>query len=155
MELRDQVHKIAQDQLADDSHFIVDVTVSKSKGPKKVAVLLDGDQGVTIDDCANLSRSVSAQLEAEDLIDGAYTLEVSSPGVDFPLQSERQYKKNVGRQLKVTLEEGKPVKGRLESYNDTHITLTQEKGKGKKKETKTVEIPLENIKKTIVQISFK
>lgn len=153
--LKDQILEIANRHLKDEKHFIVDVVISAKKGPNKVSVFLDGDDGVNIDDCADLSRAISTEIEEGNLIEDAYRIEVSSPGVDFPLTLERQYKKNIGRNVKVTLNEGKDVKGELKAYDDKKITLEVTKGNGKKKETEEVEIPLLNIKKTIVQISFK
>ncbi|MEP2773181.1 MAG: ribosome assembly cofactor RimP [Fulvivirga sp.] len=155
MNLEDKIKEIANKHLADKSHFVVDVNISTRKGPSKVLVLLDGDEGVNIDDCADLSRAISAELEENDTMESAYTLEVSSPGVDYPLTLGRQFQKNIGRQVKVTKEDGKDIKGELKAYNDKSITLQKEKGKGKKKEIEEIEIPLQDIKKTIVQISFK
>ncbi|MBL6444981.1 ribosome assembly cofactor RimP [Fulvivirga sp. 29W222] len=155
MNLQEQVAKIAENNLSDKNHFLVDVVISSSKGPKKVLVLLDGDQGVTIDDCADLSRAIGNELEEKGLIEEAFRLEVSSPGVDYPLQSIRQYKKNIDRSVKVIPKEGKEVKGILKSADETKIVVDQEVKKGKKTEYKEVEIPLSEINKTIVQISFK
>lgn len=155
MKLEDQILEVANNNLSDPSHFIVDIDISKGKGPKKVKILLDGDEGVNIDDCADLSRAVSNEIEEKNLIDTAYTLEVSSPGIDFPLTTERQYKKNIGRKVKVQLHDDKELKGELKQVANDVITVTAAKGKGKNKEREEVEIPLSNIKKTIVQISFK
>jgi len=153
--VKEQILEIANKHLSDESHFIVDVVISAKKGPNKVLVLLDGDEGVNIDDCADLSRAVSHEIEEKGIIDDAYRLEVSSPGVDFPLTMDRQYKKNIGRVVKASLHDGQTIKGELKSYDDKSLTIETAKGKGKKKETEAVEIPLLNIKKTIVQISFK
>lgn len=155
MELKEQIAQIAQDHITDNSQFLVDVVISSNKGPKKVLVLLDGDNGVTIEDCADLSRAISHELEERNLIEDAFKLEVSSPGVDYPLQSLRQYNKNTGRTVKITLKEGKDIKGVLKSSDENRILLDQEVKKGKKVEYKEVEIPMSEINKTIVQISFK
>lgn len=155
MKLEDQILEIANAHLSDPSHFVVEVDISKSKGPKKVKILLDGDEGVNIDDCADLSRAVSNEIEEKELIETAYTMEVSSPGIDYPLSSVRQYKKNIGRKLKIQLTDDKELKGELKHVADDVITIATSKGKGKNKEKEEVEIPLSNIKKTIVQISFK
>ncbi|GAA0891570.1 ribosome assembly cofactor RimP [Fulvivirga kasyanovii] len=155
MNLKEQITKIAEGHLSDENHFLVDVVISTGKGFKKVLVLLDGDQGVTIDDCADLSRAVGNELEEKDLIEEAFRLEVSSPGIDYPLQSIRQYRKNIDRSIKVIPNEGKEIKGILKSADETKIVVDQEVKKGKKTEYKEVEIPMSEINKTIVQISFK
>lgn len=155
MNLKEQITKIAEGHLSDENHFLVDVVISTGKGFKKVLVLLDGDQGVTIDDCADLSRAIGNELEEKDLIEEAFRLEVSSPGIDYPLQSVRQYRKNIDRNIKVIPNEGKEIKGILKSADETKIVVDQEVKKGKKTEYKEVEIPMSEINKTIVQISFK
>jgi predicted flavoprotein YhiN len=86
--------------------------------------------------------------------DESYMLEVSTPGLDQPLASVRQYKKNVGRELKVKLHD-KIVEGKLTAVADEKITLEQETGTGKKKVTSTLEVPFSDIEKAFVLISFK
>lgn len=158
MDLKEQLSQIAENHLKDESHFIVDVEISSTKGPKKVLVLLDGDSGVTIDDCADLSRAIGAEVEENNIIEDAYRLEVSSPGLDYPLQSTRQYNKNIGRKLKISLQEGKDIIGILKAVDEEKLVVDHEVKKGKKgskSEYKEVEIPRSEINKTIVQISFK
>jgi len=155
MEIVEEIKKIAMTRLANESQFIVDVVVSSRKGPKKVLVLLDGDNGITIDDCANLSRDLSKALDEQPWMDESYTLEVSTPGLDQPLVLERQFKKNIGRSLKIKRPAG-IVEGRLtEVIEKDKIILTQKIGSGKKEETKIVEIPFSEIEKAFVLVSFK
>jgi len=117
-------------------------------------VILDGDNSITIDDCANLSRELSGVLEENGLAGENYLLEVSTPGLDHPLKLKRQYKKNIGRSVKVKLSD-KQVEGKLTAVTEESITLSQEIGKGKKMETQTVEIQFSEIEKTFVLVSFK
>lgn len=143
----------------DDSLFLVDVTVNPAPKGAKVIVHLDGDQGISIDTCAEVSRALSARLEEEDVMNAKYVLEVSSPGLDQPLKLHRQYVKNVGRNVKVLLQDNQTTKGTLLSVSDDAIELEPAKrqprtgsgGKKKKKESITnIQIPFENIKKTNV-----
>jgi ribosome maturation factor RimP len=154
MDLVEKIKKLATDKLASPSLFIVDVIATSRKGPQKVLIVLDGDQGVNIDDCANLSRELAKSLDELSWLDESYLLEVSTPGLDQPLVMLRQYKKNVGRGLKVKLQT-EIVEGMLSEVTDEKITLTQEIGKGKKKETKTVDVPFSSIEKAFVLVSFK
>jgi len=156
--LKEKLIDIAQKHLPDENHYLVDVLISEKAGKKLVSVLVDGDQGVNIQTCADMSRAISEELEAEDIIEDAFVLEVSSPGVDFPLKTLRQYRKNLNRDILVTLGEGKEVLGTLLKVDDSGIRLNaKEKAKGKSKKivTKEVEIPFSEIIKSIVQISFK
>jgi len=155
MSLEQEIAKLAESLVADESHYIVDVSVKGTGQGQKVKVLLDGDEGVTIDDCAALSRAMAERMEEGELINSAYTLEVSSPGVDFPLATARQYRKNIGRTLKIRRADGKELKGRLDKVDDGSISVTVSRGKGKKKEESIETISLGEIDKAIVQISFK
>ncbi|MEL7004957.1 MAG: ribosome maturation factor RimP [Bacteroidota bacterium] len=155
MELKERIEALVAEYISEDAHFLVDIVISSKKGPSKILILIDGDDGVNIDDCAALSRSVGYQLEEQELLDSKYTLEVSSPGVDYPLKSIRQYKKNVGREVKITLTSGEELIGVLKLIDTDLIVLDKKVKKGKKVTLEEVEIPLQNIKKTIVQISFK
>lgn len=147
---------MALSQLTDPAHFLVDVTVSGGSSQKKVVVVLDGDKGVTIVDCAKVSRGLAAMLDEQELIAQNYTLEVTTPGLESPLKLVRQYKKNIGRTLKVTLKDKSQLRGKLQEASDSGIRLESEyKNEKKKIETKEVEIPYEQINKALVQISFK
>ena len=153
--LQSGIRQMAEGFLTNNEHFIVDVLVSTEKGPSKILVLLDGDNGVTIDDCVSLSRAIGHELEENEIMESKYTLEVSSPGVDFPLSSHRQYLKNIGRSVKVYTNEGKEIKGILKEISESVMLLDKEVKKGKKITFEPMELPLEDVKKTIVQVSFK
>lgn len=157
MDLQDLSHeikKLAESFLKDESHFVVDVIVSLRNNPKKLLVILDGDKGINIDDCAELSRELSDGLDTSNLVEGAFILEVSTPGLDQPLKTKRQYEKNVGRNVRVKLKD-KTVEGKLSAVRENKIEVLQQVGSGKKKEEVAVEIPLEEIDKTFVLVSFK
>ena len=145
---------MAESKLANESQFIVDVVLSSRQGPRKVLILLDGDHGVSIDDCAHLSREMAAALDENNWITDNYTLEVSTAGIDHPLKFERQYRKNIGRRVKVKLQDA-TVEGTLTAADAEKIVLAEETGSGKKKEIKTREIPFTEIEKTLVMVSFK
>jgi ribosome maturation factor RimP len=155
MDLVEKIKTLAIEKLAaNPSQFIVDVIASQRKGPQKVLIVIDGDNGVTIDDCADLSRELSKSLDELAWLDQSYSLEVSTPGLDQPLVLLRQFKKNIGRGLKVKTQT-EIVEGKLTEVSEEKINLLQEIGSGKKKETKTVEIPFSSIEKAFVLVSFK
>jgi ribosome maturation factor RimP len=154
MDLAVEIRHLAESKLASEGQFIVDVVISSRQGPRKVLILLDGDQGVSIDDCADLSREMAKALDENNWITDNYTLEVSTAGIDHPLKFLRQYKKNIGRKVKVKLKET-TVEGTLAEADAEKIVLNEEVGTGKKKEVKTREIPFTEIEKTLVMVSFK
>jgi ribosome maturation factor RimP len=139
--------------MPDTSYFVVEAKLSGKKGYEKVVVLVDGDRGISIDTCAKITRSLSEELDALNMFEGSYTLEVSSPGVDYPLKSERQYVKNLGRLLNIDLANGNSVKGDLMKADHSGITLNMTKGK--KQEKEELFIPYSDIKKSKVLVTFK
>lgn len=155
-ELRRAIEELVEKHLPDESHFLVDVKVEEKSGKTRVLILIDSDQGVTIEACAKVSRAVSEELEAKEMVEEAYVLEVSSPGLDFPLNSKRQYQKNIGRELKLTLTSGVEISGKLLDVEAENVKLlVKKKEKGKKATEEEVLFPFEEIKKSIVQVSFK
>ena len=110
-----------------------------------LTVVIDKDGGVTIDDCERLHKAIDAPLDELDPIDVSYTLNVSSPGIDRPLKSERDYKRNLGKDICVKLyqpKDGKKeYKGTLAAYDDDTFTI-EARGKQitfNKKDTAKVE----------------
>jgi len=154
MELTEEIKKLAETHLNDAGHFVVDVIVSLRNSPKKLLVILDGDKGITINDCVEVSRNLSNALDETNLVDGAFVLEVSTPGLDQPLKTKRQYVKNIGRNVKVKTKVN-TVEGKLSNVSENTIELVQTIGTGKKKEEKAVEIAFEEIERTFVLVSFK
>jgi ribosome maturation factor RimP len=122
----------------------------------KLVILVDGDKGVGIADCVQISRYVGFRLEEEDIIKTAYNLEVSSPGVDIPLTLLRQYVKNVGRQISVKIADGNKKEGLLTAITEDAVTI-EEKIKEKGEKAKIIEsvIPTDQITETKVILSFK
>ena len=97
----------------DESLFLVDAEIKGNEGNLTVVVLIDGDQGVDIDRCAEISRELGNILEEEEMIESKYRLEVSSPGIEQPIKLIRQYHKNIGRDFKVDTFDGEQFKGKL------------------------------------------
>lgn len=132
--------------------FLVDVKLSASN---QIMVLLDADNGVTIEKCTAVNRALYKYLEETALFpDGNFSLEVSSPGLDKPLKLHRQYLKNIGRKVEVVLNDGTKLEGTLTHVNDEDIIIEEQEGKGKKLIMKTTTILFNQIKHTTVLITF-
>jgi ribosome maturation factor RimP len=156
MSLNHILEEIVIKHLPDESHFLVDIQLIEKGNKPQLKVLIDADNGVSIESCALVSRLVGEEIEAKELLPEAYILEVSSPGVDFPLDSKRQYTKNIGRNLKLTLMDGKETEGKLLEVGISEIKLlSKNKEKGKKAQEQELTVPFEQIKKSIVLVSFK
>ena len=148
-----RVIELIAEKIADrEDLFIVNV---KMRPNKILEILLDGDNGVNIDDCAQVSRHVGFHLEEENVIDDAYRLEVSSPGIDADFVNIRQYQKNIGRTVQVKLNDNTKVEGTLLTVDEMKINVLQKiKEKGKKAQEVEKELPFDQIKATKVVISF-
>ena len=154
MKIENRVKELVEEKIADKPElFLVDV---KMHSNGTLTVLVDGDKGIGIDDVVAISRHVGFHLEEENLIETAYDLEVSSPGVDYPLTGIRQYLKNTGRNLAIKMADGTTREGRLSGITEDAITIEEKiKEKGKKAEVIESVIPVEQISETKVLISFK
>ncbi|SIO47416.1 ribosome maturation factor RimP [Chitinophaga niabensis] len=145
------IREMLDSLLADKpEYFVVDI---KIKPTNNIKVFVDADNGASIDKLVSLNRQLYPLLEAAGLFPADdFSLEVSSPGLDEPLKSPRQFQKNVGRKVEVMLLNGTVLEGKLLSFNETELVL--EETVGKKKEIKQTNINLSEIKHTKVCIVF-
>ncbi|GAB3233402.1 hypothetical protein GCM10027346_21390 [Hymenobacter seoulensis] len=153
---RARLSELLQDSLPTDGGlFVVDLTVSDAIRPK-VTVTLDGEEGVGIDECAQVSRRLARRVDEEYGEDASYTLEVTSPGADQPLRDPRQYTRHVGRNLSLKLTDGTEKTGTLEATEAEGIQLTEiVKEKSKTKTLPTAFVAFAAISEAKVVISFK
>ena len=153
---KDNITKLLDGILPANNVFIVGVNVSESAVKQKVTIVADGDNGISIDQCASISRRLARRIEETYGEEIPYTLEVTSPGADQPLVYPRQYKRHVGRKLKVTLQDGSEKSGELTEVTATGIVISEEKKeKGKKATITPVSVAFDEIAKSIIIISFK
>lgn len=155
MTFKEKVIQLLEAGLAEKPDlFLIDVSISDSY---KISVILDGDQGVTLQDCMDVSRSVEHNLDREEQ---DFSLDVASAGVGSPLKLSRQYMKNIGRSLLVKTVGGEKIEAELKAADAEKITLTwtarepKAIGKGKETVTKILELPYTEIKEAIVTIKF-
>jgi ribosome maturation factor RimP len=136
------------------SLFLINVTV---KEDNKIYVALDGDHGVNLQDCIAVNRAIEAELdrEVED-----YALEVASAGVSSPLKFPRQYKKNIGRTLKLKTTNNGDFEAKIQTATETEVTFVwtvrepKPLGKGKVTVEKQLTLAYPEIKEAIVTITF-
>jgi len=96
-----RVRTLVDEVLAGTDIFVVDLEVRGSGGSRVVDIYVDSDEDLSIEKLAEVNREVGFLLDVEDLIPGRYNLNVSSPGLDRPLRLPRQYRKNIGKPLRV------------------------------------------------------
>jgi ribosome maturation factor RimP len=133
-------------------YFLVEV---KIKPTNNVKVFLEGDKGISIEKCVQFNRKLYKIIETDHLFaSDDFSLEVSSPGLDKPLKLQRQYLKNIGKNVEIIFDDGTIKTGRLLQASNEDMIIEETTGKGKKAETKQLVIPFSNIKTTTVQIEF-
>ncbi|WP_291919624.1 ribosome maturation factor [Chitinophaga sp.] len=145
------IREIAEGLLVNDpDNFLVDIRI---KPTNNIKLFLDGDKGVPVATLVSFNRQLYPLLEAAELFpNNDFSLEVSSPGLDEPLKLHRQYLKNIGRKVEVTLLDGSVKEGTLQSATEEMINI--EELIGKKKEKKSTDLKLNEIKHTKVCIVF-
>ncbi len=140
---------LAEDTAGKLGVYIVDVSYKKEGPGYSLCYYIDKDGGVGIDDCEAFSKALDSILDEADLIDGNYTLEVSSPGADRRLTKEREFLYYIGRKVDVKLfkaiGEGKEFSGILKSYADKTVQI--ELG------GKTIDIPVKDA--SYIRLSFE
>jgi len=138
---------------------VVEVEMWGGGKSRTLRITIDKPEGVTHEDCATVSREVSAILDVEDAVSGAsYTLEVSSPGLDRKLLKAEDYQRFTGSRVKLMTREpingNRHFEGRLQSFQDDRLVLEVTSGKkpkpGHPQPGKIVEIDLANVEKANV-----
>ena len=128
-----RVRPMAREILEFAGMELVHLEMKREPGGLLLRLYIDKQGGVSLDDCARISRQLSAQLDVEDPIEGRYTLEVSSPGLDRPLFTDHDFARFAGRQIRlsthVPLDGRRHFQGRLEGILDGSVRVTLEGGR--------------------------
>jgi ribosome maturation factor RimP len=154
MTFKEKVKQVVEEALLEKpSIFLIDLTITDSF---KIIIGIDGDNGVVLQDCIDVSRAVENNLDREEQ---DFSLEVASVGVGSPLKLVRQYKKNIGRTL-IVKTNTENIEAELVEANDLFIILSwkarepKKVGKGKETVQKELQIPYSDIKEAIVTVTF-
>ena len=155
MEFRKKIEELLNNFLEERKDlFLIDLKFSAGDD---ITVILDGDNGVSLQDCLDASRAIEFNMDRED---HDFSLQVMSAGLSEPLSSERQFRKNIGRDLDILMNDSTKIEGELVKVDDEKITLIlryrkpKEVGKGKVDVVEEREIPYSDIKKALVAIKF-
>ena len=154
MAFKDKVTELLNEALEErPSLFLIDLSIGSGN---KITVTLDGDNGVNLQDCIDVSRAIEHNLDREE---EDFSLEVASAGATSPLKFPRQFRKNLGRTLKVRTET-QEIEAEITGANEEFIVLEwkarepKQAGKGKETVSKKAEIPYGDIKEAVVVIKF-
>lgn len=146
---KEVIEQIIRTTVDEENVYLVDLELHGNERNLKIYVFVDTVSGITIAECEKLTRKILDRLELAELGNVNYSLEVSSPGLDRPLKHLWQYRKNIGRQLRVIFEEEdkqKTIEGELSSVSESGIVLTVSGNE--------INIPFEKIIKTRVLVSW-
>lgn len=151
MSLSEKITELVQPAVEKAGFFLEDVHVVSPGNHRIVTCIVDGQTPLNLDQVTSVSRDISELLDAADFMDDtAFTLEVTSPGVDRPLTLGRHWKKNINRLVKVVKHDGSVINGRITSVEESHALLSEDI-KGKSKEHTVV---FADIKRATVEIEF-
>jgi ribosome maturation factor RimP len=138
--------------LLDEHTFLVNIKV---KPTNNIKIFIDTDEGVSVQNCIKINRALYKLVEEAALyVDGDFSLEVSSPGLGEPLKLHRQYVKNIGRFVEITLLDGTISEGKLLEVAEDDLKIEFTEGKGKKAVVIQKAIAFADIKQTLIQIKF-
>lgn len=151
MSLSEKITELVQPAVQLAGFFLEEVLVASPGKHRIVTCIVDGQTPLNLDQVTSISRDISELLDAADFMDDfAFTLEVTSPGVDRPLTLPRHWNKNLNRLVKVVNLDGSVVNGRITSVEESVAILIEEiKGKSKKHT-----VTFTDIKRATVEIEF-
>ena len=166
--MKDKITELINIKIASDPEFfaglfVVDILLKpRTASGTKIEIFVDGDNGVNIDQCARINRSLQHTFDETPAkwFGEKYGIDVSSPGIGVPLTNLRQYPKNIGRTLKLTLLDGMLVEGTLSAADAEMLTISREivrrdeKKKKNIKEQIDVQVSMASIAKAVVVLSF-
>ncbi len=149
--IEDKAYSLLEDYLDSLGYEVVLIEFLRDQKGWVLRVFIDGESGVTIDDCVKVNDLISPLLDVEDFIKVPYSLEISSPGVNRPLRKPEHFKKVIGEDIKVSITEPvennrKNYKGKLLEADNDKIVIEVD--------NKTVEILIDNIKKSKLIYKF-
>lgn len=142
--------EVIESLIKDTEYELVDVEYKKEGSNNFLRVFVDKVGGITLDDCQNISKEISDELDKTDPIKQAYYLEVSSPGLDRPLKNDKDLKRNIDKDVEVKLYEAmdgsKLVQGSLVGFDENTLKLLSD-------EEKTIDIPRDKI--ALIRLAVK
>lgn len=134
--------ELLEPMMAEHGFELVDVEYVKEGGNWYLRAYIDKPDGITIDDCEMISKALEAKLDAEDLIEGAYILEISSPGLTRPLKKDKDFARSLGKAVEVKLFKAvdgeKEFYGKLNDYSEEKVVITFDESEKMELERKNI-----------------
>jgi len=128
-QIENEVFDIAEQPVGEVGGYVLDVRLKGARGTRRIIIIADTEQGITLDELSEISRKVEEALDQTDIFSEKYTLEVTSPGLDWPLTTERDFRRRRGEKIRLEhtmLEPEHPIEGVVDSVTDEKVYITNE-----------------------------
>ncbi|MDA0259517.1 MAG: ribosome maturation factor RimP [Actinobacteria bacterium] len=144
MPLNEDISAAIRPIIEASGNYLEELTITSAGKVKILTVIVDSDSHLNLDQITAVTKEISEVIEAlEELGDSAFTLEVTSPGIDRPLTKPRHWRKNFDRLVKITMISGQDIQGRIGEATETTVFVGDQK------------VSFEDIKRAVLEIEFK
>jgi ribosome maturation factor RimP len=144
MPLNEDISAAIRPIIEASGNYLEELTITSAGKVKILTVIVDSDSHLNLDQITAVTKEISEVIETlEELGDSAFTLEVTSPGIDRPLTKPRHWRKNFDRLVKITMTSGKDIQGRIGEATETNVLVGDQK------------VSFEDIKRAVLEIEFK
>jgi ribosome maturation factor RimP len=144
MPLNEDISAAIRPIIEASGNYLEELTITSAGKVKILTVIVDSDSHLNLDQITAVTKEISEIIETlEQLGDNAFTLEVTSPGIDRPLTKPRHWRKNFDRLVKITMTSGQDIQGRIGEATETTVLVGDQK------------VSLEDIKRAVLEIEFK
>jgi ribosome maturation factor RimP len=144
MSLNEDISAAIRPIIEASGNYLEELTITSAGKVKILTVIVDSDSHLNLDQITAVTKEISEVIETlEELGDSAFTLEVTSPGIDRPLTKPRHWRKNFDRLVKITMTSGKDIQGRIGEATETNVLVGDRK------------VSFEDIKRAVLEIEFK
>ncbi|KGA03759.1 hypothetical protein GM49_0570 [freshwater metagenome] len=144
MPLNEDISAAIRPIIEASGNYLEELTITSAGKVKILTVIVDSDSHLNLDQITAVTKEISEVIEAlEEVGDSAFTLEVTSPGIDRPLTKPRHWRKNFDRLVKITMTSGQDIQGRIGEATETAVLVGDQK------------VSFEDIKRAVLEIEFK
>ena len=144
MSLNEDISAAIRPIIEASGNYLEELTITSAGKVKILTVIVDSDSHLNLDQITAVTKEISEVIETlEELGDSAFTLEVTSPGIDRPLTKPRHWRKNFDRLVKITMTSGNDIQGRIGEATETTVLVGEQK------------VSFEDIKRAVLEIEFK
>ncbi len=144
MPLNEDISAAIRPIIEASGNYLEELTITSAGKVKILTVIVDSDSHLNLDQITAVTKEISEVIETlEELGDSAFTLEVTSPGIDRPLTKPRHWRKNFNRLVEITMTSGQDIQGRIGEATESAVLVGDQK------------ISFEDIKRAVLEIEFK